>query len=109
MKRILAIACFALVPFAMTYSNMSNDAVTSAKEIQAINIAMNGDLLVATSNNDNDPLTLLRVLSKSQGIVAQTDCSGTQCTLNLSNLAPGSYFARAWTLTLYKQQVITVN
>ncbi len=108
MKKILVITCLALIPFAMMYSHIPPE-VTSVKEIQGINIDMEGVLLIATSDNPNDPLTLLRVFSKSRGIVAQTDCSGTQCTLNLSNVPPGLYYVRAWTLTTYKQQLITVN
>lgn len=108
MKKMIVIACFTMMPFAMMYSSMAAGA-TSVKEIQGITIDMEGVLLIATSDNPNDPLTLLRVFSKSRGIVAQTDCSGTQCTLNLSNVPPGLYFVRAWTLTTYKQQLITVN
>ena len=109
MKNMIAIACFTIAPFAMTFSSMSPTASTSIKDIEAITIQMQGDILIANSDNPEDPLTTLQVVSRVYGLVAQTDCSGQQCTLDLSSLSPGIYLAKAWTVSSYKQQWVTIG
>ena len=92
----------------MTFSGMSNSTIASVKHIEAINIDMSGELLIATSTVPSDPLTLLRVHNRANQIVAQTNCSGTKCSLNLSFLPTGSYVAKAYTVSTSASEVIFV-
>jgi hypothetical protein len=106
MKNLVLLACL-MAPVAITFSKMSN-AKLSVKHIEAINIEMSGDLLTAKSTDPNDPLTLLRVHNRANQIVAQTNCSGTKCTLDLSSLATGWYVAKAYSVQTTASQAIFV-
>ncbi len=67
------------------------------KSIEAIDIEMEGEILIAESDNPNDPLKRLLVYNMSLQLVAETYCSGQQCTLDLSPLPGGYYTAVAIT------------
>lgn len=102
---MLVILCLFLTPAITTFSKMPNGIV---KHIESLNITMVGDLLIATSNNPNDPLVKVEVFNGAGQKVAQTGCSGTKCTLDLSSLAPGTYLAKATSLTGFLNQNIQV-
>lgn len=108
MKNLIVTASFLLVPFAMTFSKIFPDAPAALKHIEAIDIVMLGDLLVAKSTDPNDPLTLMRVHNRANQIVAQTGCSGAKCTLDLSHLATGWYVAKVYSVYTSKSQSIYV-
>src|SRR5688572_3098676 len=93
MKYTLIAFCLFFVQVSLSPSQAVN--TVAKKEIQAIEIEMQGDILVAISDNATDPLTKLEVYTIAGLKVADNTCSTVKCTLNLSSLPRGTYLAVA--------------
>ncbi len=78
--------------------------------MEAIEIDMNGDLLIATSNDPNDPMKSIKIHNMSGQVVSQQICpQSAQCTHNLSNLPAGPYVAVAKSKYAQYSESIVVN
>ncbi len=104
MKNLIVMVCLMVAPFAATFSKMPYAVFA----INTIDIVMNADLLIATSNNPNDPLVKVEVFNGAGQKVAQGGCSSTKCTLNLSSLPTGNYLAKATSLMGFYTEPIYV-
>jgi len=93
MKNVILVASLLLTQSAVSFSRISSAEI---KQTDAINIEMNGDLLIATSNDPNDLLRKIQVFNESMQLVAQKKCTGMECSLNLSSLPSGIYIAVAY-------------
>ncbi|GIV34757.1 MAG: hypothetical protein KatS3mg031_2292 [Chitinophagales bacterium] len=94
MKSIVLLLCALLAVPAATFSGTSA-ASAEKKSIEVLDIVMEGDILYAYSDNPNDPLKQLIVYNLQLAKVADTYCSGQQCSLDLSFLQRGYYIAVA--------------
>lgn len=89
MKNLLSVACFILLFSAATISK-------TPLHIEAVTIDMSGDLLIANSNDPNDPMKSIRVYTLSGQLVTSKTClQSATCTHDLHNLAAGAYLAVA--------------
>ncbi|GEM_PF-1070290 len=87
MKHLFFFSCLFLLTSVATISK-------TPLHVEAIEIDMNGDLLIATSDNQNDPMKTIRVYNLSGQQVAYKSClASSTCTHDLSNLPSGTYLA----------------
>lgn len=89
MKHLFVFSCLFLMTSVATISK-------TPLHVEAIEIDMNGDLLIASSDDANDPMKLIRVYTLSGQLVTSKTClQSATCTHNLSNLVSGPYLAVA--------------
>lgn len=75
-----------------------------------ITIDMNGELLIAHSDDPDDPMKLIRVYSLSGQLVTSKTClQSSTCTHNLGSLASGPYLAVANSKKLQHSENILVK
>jgi len=109
MKKVIVSVCLMLGALIVPFSNVSYNAHAAVKSIEAISIEMSDDILIAKSDNPNDPLTLLQVYNRANQLLMQTACGGTKCDMNLSSLPAGTYIAKAYTVSTHASKIIYVN
>ncbi|MDZ4846388.1 MAG: hypothetical protein SH857_12650 [Chitinophagales bacterium] len=103
MKHLFFFSCLFLLTSVATISK-------TPLHVEAINIDMNGELLIANSNNPDDPMKTIRVYTLSGQLVTSKTClQSSTCTHNLSNLAAGPYLAVANSKFLQYSESILVK
>jgi len=101
MKTIVLFLC------ALAFHAMPGSPVSNA---DALTIDMEGDILLAQSDDENDLLTKIEVFNESWQKVAERSCPlSLSCSLNLSHLSAGTYIAKVYSQYDMLQQNIQVN
>ncbi|HXH19574.1 MAG TPA: hypothetical protein VNJ07_10880 [Chitinophagales bacterium] len=106
MKNLTVIACLMFGAYILAFPNLPNSV--STKHIEGLDIQMQGEVLIASSDNPNDPLVKVEVFNGAGQKVAQGGCSSTKCTLDLSNLPTGNYLGKATSLRAVHTEPIYV-
>ena len=103
MKHLFVISCLFLLTSVATISK-------TPLHVEAIEIDMNNDLLIASTDNPDDPMKAIKVYTLSGQLVASKIClQSSTCTHDLSNLAAGPYLAVANSKYLQYSESILVK